>query len=254
MIKLAVLLKRKPGMSFDQFDRYWDGTHGALVVSIPEFTRHVRRYSQAHIVDPTYDGAGMAWKRADYDGIAEVWFDDLAAMTTAFNEPRFVALLEPDDEKFIDPAAVAIMVTEEIEKIAFHGAPKVKLAVVIKRREGMSFEEFDQYWNHIHGAIVTGVPEFARHVRRYVQSHWVADYSGAGDVSTLSSPWRRAPFDGIAELWFDSIADMVRAFNEPQFMATIAPDDEKFVDAIHTQLFTLREIEKLPTTHSLYSR
>lgn len=252
MIKLAVLLKRKHAMSFEQFDRYWDGTHGRLVVGIPEFTRHVRRYTQAHIVDPRYDGAGMAWKRADYDGIAEVWFDNLSAMTTAFNEPRFVALVGPDDEKFIDRDAVAIMVTDEIEKIACNGAPKVKLSVVIKRREGMSFDEFDHYWNHMHGAIVTGVPEFTRHVRRYVQCHWVAGYSGAGDASKLTTQWRRAPFDGIAELWFDSIADMVVAFNEPQFMAKIAPDDEKFVDAVHTQLFTLREVEKFPVKEAMY--
>ena len=254
MIKLAVLLKRMNGMSFEQFDRYWDGTHGALVVGIPEYTRHVRRYSQAHIVDPTYDGAGMAWKRADFDGIAEVWFDNVNAMTTAFNEPRFVELVGPDAAKFIDREAVAIMVTNEIEKIPLNGTPKVKLAVVIKRREGMSFAEFDHYWNHLHGAIVTSVPEFTRHVRRYVQAHWVSDYSGAGDNSKLATQWRRAPYDGIAELWFDSIADMVAAFNEPKFMEKIAPDDEKFVDAAHTQLFTLREIEKFPIQASMYSR
>ena len=252
MIKLAVLLKRKQAMSFEQFDRYWDGKHGSLVVGIPEFTRHISRYSQAHIVDPSYDGAGMAWKPADYDGIAEVWFENTQAMTRAFNEPRFIELVGPDDEKFIDRDAVAIMVTQEIEKIALNGAPKIKLAVVIKRREGMSFDEFDHYWNHIHGAIVTAVPEFTRHVRRYVQAHWVPGYSGAGDASKLTTQWRRAPFDGIAELWFDGIADMVAAFNEPQFMAKIAPDDERFVDAIHTQLFTVREVEKFPGRADLY--
>ena len=117
----------------------------------------------------------------------------------------------------------------------------------------MSFDEFDHYWNHMHGAIVTGVPEFTRHVRRYVQCHWVASYSGARDASKLTTQWRRAPFDGIAELWFDSIADMVVAFNEPQFMAKIAPDDEKFVDAVHTQLFTLREVEKFPVKENMYT-
>ena len=104
-------------MSFEQFDRYWDGTHGALVVSIPEFTRHVRRYSQAHIVDPTYDGAGMAWKRADYDGIAEVWFDDPTAMSTAFNEPQFMAQIAPDDEKFVDAVHTQLFTLREIEKL-----------------------------------------------------------------------------------------------------------------------------------------
>lgn len=252
MIKLAVLLKRKAGMSFEQFDRYWDGTHGDLVADLPEFTRHVSRYSQSHIVDPNYGGEGMVWKRADFDGIAEVWFESTAHMTRAFNEPRFVDLVGQDDAKFIDPQAVAVMVTQEIEKIALNGSPKVKLSVAIGRRKGMSFEEFDHYWNHTHGGIVTSVPEFTRHVRRYVQSHLVTDYSGADDTSKLTNQWRKAPYDGIAELWFDSIADMVTAFNEAKFMEKIAPDDEMFVEGATTQLFTLKEIEKFPRKRHMY--
>ncbi len=252
MIKLAVLLKRKAGMSFTAFDRYWDGTHGDLVVGIPEFARHVRRYSQAHLIDPTYGGEGMAWKRADFDGIAEVWFDNLEAMRRAFNEPRFIATVGPDDHQFVDSAAVSILVTHEIEKIPLNGTPGVKLSVVIKRRAGMSFAEFDQYWNTTHGDIVTSVPAFTRHVRRYVQSHLVVDYTGEGDSSKLTTQWGKAAFDGIAELWFDGIPEMVAAFNEPAFMEKIAPDDEKFVDAAGTQIFTLKEVEKIPVKEKLY--
>jgi uncharacterized protein (TIGR02118 family) len=244
MIKLAVLLKRKRGMSFEDFDTYWDGPHGDLVVGIPEFMRHVRRYTQSHIVDPDYAGEGMAWKRADFDGIAEVWFDDIKVMTKAFNEPRFVELVGADDANFIDPEAVSIMVTQEREKIPLNGDPRVKLSVVIKRRAGMTFAEFDRYWDTTHANIVTSVPEFTRHVRRYVQSHLVADYSGDGDASKLATQWGAAAFDGIAELMFDSTTDMIAAFNEPKFMEKIAPDDEQFVDPSGTQLFTLIEIDK----------
>lgn len=246
MIKLAVLLKRKRGLSFAEFDEYWDGPHGDLVVSIPEFTRHVRRYSQAHLVDPDYAGQGMAWGRAQFDGIAEVWFDSIDDMSAAFNEPRFVELVGADDPKFIDPAGVSILVTEEFEKIPLNGNPGVKLSVAIKRREGMTFAEFDEYWNTTHADIVTSVPEFTRYVRRYLQAHLVADYTGDGDASKLATQWGKAAFDGIAELWFDSTADMISAFNEPQFMEKIAPDDEKFVDPLGTQLLTLRETVKYP--------
>jgi uncharacterized protein (TIGR02118 family) len=252
MIKLAVLLKRKKGMSFEEFDRYWDGTHGDLVVGIPEFTRHVIKYSQSHIVDPKYQGEGMAWKRADFDGIAEVWFAGIEAMTAAFNEPRFVELVGPDDAKFIDRDAVSILVTREIEKIPLNGAPAVKLSVVIKRRDGMSFDDYDRYWNGPHAQIVTSVPEFTRHVRRYVQSHLAAEYTGAGDSSKLTSQWGKAPFDGIAELWFDSLLEMVAAFNEPKFVENIAPDDEKFVGHAGTQLFTLKEVQKYPVFERMY--
>ncbi|MFT5415307.1 MAG: hypothetical protein ACI915_001622 [Gammaproteobacteria bacterium] len=244
MIKLAVLLKRKKGMSFEDFDRYWDGPHSELVVGMSEFTRHVRRYSQSHIIDPTYGGEGMAWTRANFDGIAEVWFDKLSDMVAAFNEPRFAEIVGADDTNFIDPDGVSIMVTEAHEKIPLNGKPAVKLAVVIKRPAEMSFEQFDRYWDTTHADIVTSVPEFTRHVRRYVQVHLVPEYSGIGDSSKLAAQWGKADFDGIAELWFGTTDDMITAFNEPRFIEKIAPDDENFVDAKQTQLFVLRELDK----------
>ena len=82
--------------------------------------------------------------------------------------------------------------------------------------------------------------------------HLVTDYSGADDASKLTNQWRKAPYDGIAELWFDSIAAMVTAFDEAKFMENIAPDDEMFVEGATTQLFTLREIEKFPLKRRIY--
>ncbi|NNL86771.1 MAG: EthD domain-containing protein [Myxococcales bacterium] len=253
MIKLAVLLQRKPGMSFEAFDRHWDGPHGDLVVGIPEFMRHVRRYSQSHVVDPSYEGAGMEWQAAKIDGIAEVSFDDVDAMTAAFNEPRFVELVGTDDAQFIDGGAVSVLVTQEIEKIPLNGSPAVKLSVAIKRPDGMSFDAFDTYWNTTHAEIVTSVPEFTRHVRRYVQSHIIQEYTGADDRSKLTNQWSFAPFDGIAELWFDDAAEVVRAFNEPAFIETIAPDDVNFVDQAGTKLLVVQEIEKFPNLVHRYS-
>ena len=108
----------------------------------------------------------------------------------------------------------------------------------------MSFEQFDRYWDTTHAGIVTSVPEFTRYVRRYVQAHLVPEYSGIGDSNKLTAQWGKADFDGIAELWFDSTAEMIAAFNDPQFIEKIAPDDQNFVDADQTQLFVLRELEK----------
>ena len=68
-----------------------------------------------------------------------------------------------------------------------------KMVVVLHRKDGMSREEFRAYWRDVHGALGARMPG----VRRYVQNHVVAD---------------GAPFDGIAEMWFDSPADMQAAF------------------------------------------
>ncbi len=67
------------------------------------------------------------------------------------------------------------------------------MVVVLHKKDGMTRDEFRAYWRDVHGAIGARMPG----VRKYVQNHALAD---------------GAPFDGIAEMWFDSLADMQAAF------------------------------------------
>ena len=98
-------------MSDDEFDRSWRTQHAAVIKSAPEFTRHVRRYVQCHLAvqDTPFLAAG------DYDGVAELWFDDIAAMNTAFSEPRYLEVIRPDELKFVDMERTISLVTEELE-------------------------------------------------------------------------------------------------------------------------------------------
>lgn len=48
VVKIITCVVRKPGMTHDEFDLYWRSQHGAVIQSVPEFTRHVRRYVQCH--------------------------------------------------------------------------------------------------------------------------------------------------------------------------------------------------------------
>jgi hypothetical protein len=47
MIKLVVMIKRKSGMSKEDFDRYWSGPHAEQVLGCADFRRHIRRYVQS---------------------------------------------------------------------------------------------------------------------------------------------------------------------------------------------------------------
>jgi hypothetical protein len=51
----------------------------------------------------------------------------------------------------------------------------VKLIICAARKPTMTHEEFDAYWRDQHGPLVRSVPEFMRHVRKYVQCHIAAD-------------------------------------------------------------------------------
>ena len=113
MVKLTICAVRKSGMSHEEFDRYWRDVHGPLVKSVEEFTRHIRRYVQCHgIASATPLGS-----EGQYDGIAELWFDDVASMELAFNEPRYLEVIKPDERKFVDLDKCVSYISEELEVI-----------------------------------------------------------------------------------------------------------------------------------------
>jgi uncharacterized protein (TIGR02118 family) len=114
----------------------------------------------------------------------------------------------------------------------------IKLMVMIKRKSGMSKAEFDSYWSGPHADQVLGCPDFKRHIRRYVQSHVVTQ-------DGIQLPWGVSEFDGQAELWFDSVDEMNAAFNEPAFLASVGPDDEKFIDMAGCRLMVVEEQVKV---------
>lgn len=111
MIKLIVCAVRRHDLTHEQFDAYWRESHGPLVRSVTEFTRHVRRYVQAHIAQADVPLA----QPGGYDGIAELWFDDVDALNRAFAEPRYLEVIRPDELKFVDLGKTRSFVTEEIE-------------------------------------------------------------------------------------------------------------------------------------------
>jgi uncharacterized protein (TIGR02118 family) len=51
-------------------------------------------------------------ERHDYDGVAELWFDDLEALQSARQSPEWKASTE-DEGNFIDHGRVAYFVSEE---------------------------------------------------------------------------------------------------------------------------------------------
>ncbi|HUO64335.1 MAG TPA: EthD domain-containing protein [Terriglobales bacterium] len=87
MIKSVSLLTRKPGMTHEQFMAHWMEIHAPLAHAVPG----LRRYVQSHILDePTRPD--IPTTAVDVDGIAELWYDDRAAMTRAHASPEAKAL------------------------------------------------------------------------------------------------------------------------------------------------------------------
>jgi len=104
MVKLIYVFTRKPGMSVEEFQRYWREEHGPIAARIPG----VRRYVQCHVLPELYERD----EQPAYDGAAELWFDDLDALRQAFRSPEVLAARENEAE-FIDHSRSFLIITEE---------------------------------------------------------------------------------------------------------------------------------------------
>jgi len=105
VIKLVYCITRRSGMSVDEFSRYWHEVHGPIGRRIPG----LRRLVQSHPVPDPGDVPPAA-----FDGMAELWFDDLAALQAARQSPEWRASSE-DESKFIDHSRTALFLTVERE-------------------------------------------------------------------------------------------------------------------------------------------
>jgi uncharacterized protein (TIGR02118 family) len=101
----------------------------------------------------------------------------------------------------------------------------VKVLALIKRRPELSRNEFLRHWERNHPRYVRALPG----VRRYRQNHALEH----------RVPW---PFDGAAEVWFDSVGAVARAFEGPAADA-MREDEKSFVGEIVWFLVEEHEIE-----------
>ena len=83
MIKVVGLLTRKAGLSHEEFVQHWLEVHGPLAHAVPG----VRRYVQSHIIG-TRTRPDIPETEVEIDGIAELWYDDRAAMERANASPE----------------------------------------------------------------------------------------------------------------------------------------------------------------------
>lgn len=109
MIKFTAMLCRNPALTHAQFVTHHKTSHAALFMSLESSRKHVRRYVQSHSLG--IDVPGMPDSR--YDGITEIWFDDVAGFAAVFTSPEYLATVRPDEESFLDLASGDTSLTTE---------------------------------------------------------------------------------------------------------------------------------------------
>ena len=82
MLKVIVVLARKKDLGEAEFRRYFRDVHGPLAEALPGLRRYVQNVVAE---DPKRSRPG-------WDGVAELWFDDRAAMEAAWASPEGAAI------------------------------------------------------------------------------------------------------------------------------------------------------------------
>ena len=106
MVKLITIVKRKSGITRDEFIQHWKHVHARLAIKDKSFWRRVRKYVQNYVTSTDSE-------RAAWDGVVELWFDSQAELDAAFAGQETKEGLIADLDNFIDRASMISVVTEE---------------------------------------------------------------------------------------------------------------------------------------------
>lgn len=206
MVKLVVYFKRRAGMEVEPFQEYWRTRHAEVVRGLPG----IRRYVQSHTLLAGYRRGEPA-----FDGIAEVWFDDVDAIR-ALDGTDALRAVQEDEARFIDRSTMRTLVTDE--HLIKDGDPPsggVKNVEFVRRRPDLGVEEFQRYWRETHGPLASEIPVIVR----YVQSHCRRGGYANG---------RQPPCDGVAITWFAS-TDAMRESARTDAYARTRADEANFI-------------------------
>jgi hypothetical protein len=116
VIKLVYAVRRRVDLTPQQFRERWL-VHGPLVREVASAIG-ARRYVQSHTIDSPLN-ATLAASRGmgeGFDGITEVWWDDIDSLSTGMSTPEGAAAAQrllDDEREFIDLAASFLFLTEE---------------------------------------------------------------------------------------------------------------------------------------------
>ena len=104
LVKMVILLKRKPGMPLTNFRHYWLESHGPLMLSLPG----IRRYVQCHVQDSFY-----VIGESSFDGVEQIWFDDTQAIENMMKSSEYKEQVMPDMANFVESKYIFSFVADE---------------------------------------------------------------------------------------------------------------------------------------------
>lgn len=239
MIRLVFALRRKAGLSLEEFQDYWRRKHSPLVASFAE-DLNILRYVQTHTIE---DGANEAAQKArgemepHYDGVAELWWSteaELEESTTTEAGRAAAAALLADEATFIDLPQSPLWFAYEYPQV--NPSPENVVASVksnivrvffpLRQQARLSEEEARHYWLTQHGPIVRSHAQAAGTLC-YRQVHRA---NSPLDKGLQEARGTKVPsYLGHAEAWVDR-SRLPNTAEARRASAAFIADEHNFID------------------------
>ena len=212
MIKQVSFFKRRDDLSPEEFRDHWLNVHADVVRQL----NGIVRYVQNHALEP----------RSGFDGIAEVWFEDIESMRNVVDTPELAAI-RSDEENFIDLNTMGtVLTTEYLIKDREPPSADQKMMALVKGLLDDDPETFQSEYRDQLGPLVAAVPG----IDRYVQAH-----ARPGIYRTGRTP----AYDAIASVWFSEVDALVSS----REMQAVRDLERSIIDLENTRIGMVKEIE-----------
>ena len=221
MIKSLTLLKKKAGLTREEFLRHWKEIHGPLAAKMIPGRR---RYIQCHPIK-------IPGVEVEMDGIAEFWWENLQSYQNyiTWRKSNDAKPLVEDEKNFIDMSGMVRIFVEE--NIIVEGESlMMKSFHMLKKKAGLTREEFLRHWKEIHGPLAA---KMIPGRRKYIQCH------------PISAKVQGVEFemDGIAEFWWENLQSYQNyiTWRQTNDAKVLIKDEEEFLDTSQTKRFFAEE-------------
>lgn len=222
MIHQLIFAAPRPGMSEQDFQRYWVTEHAVRYASkIPQ----IRKYCVDTRIPLPDDHGEPLW-----GGIAEIWLENEQDQLASLQSPEFLQGARLDEPRWAAFWRTVVLDTDAHTVLAGppwdDESPGTKLVVLAKRREGTTLADFRRYSMNDHAKRALAVPG----LRRYQQNFTRDAAYGIGE----------ALLDVAYQLWFDDVDALRAAMADPRYQAVLR-DLYTFTEARYVHTMAVRE-------------
>jgi hypothetical protein len=201
-----------------EFIRHWR-ERGEEQAARPGFAA-VTRYEQCPLITPADepslpDAVAPNGPTAAFGGVGAISFrgglESLAAISPDLHSGA------PELPVFGEALTPHLLVVHD-EVVFDYGGTELRIYSFLARQPWLSLEQFADHWRRFIETFLAH-KELARHCSAYVQDHTLA-----------LDPQTQPRFDGVAEMGFRNVDDVVTFLSEPTLVGELFAAEEPFID------------------------